>query len=131
MTRCQRRRACGAHTPTRPPARDAVLTNQCKEGGQVDSGQKRDWRWLPAHMPGVAKLMRERRAQLGDAWVSECWRRGVLQGEPGWFYAAEGALAVGTPWRDEADIAELLLGRITPTQALLVMRPTGVGDGAN
>lgn len=58
---------------------------------------KRDWSWLPAHMPRVAALIRERRQQYGDAWVNECWRRGVLAGEPGLFWACEGPLCLGTP----------------------------------
>jgi hypothetical protein len=58
---------------------------------------KRDWSWLPAFMPTVARLMAERRAKHGDAWVRECWRRGVTLGEPGHFWAAEGVLCVGVP----------------------------------
>ena len=88
----------------------------------MDSGVKRDWRWLPQHMPGVARLMREKRAELGNEWVDTCWKRGVLGQEPGWFYAAEGALAVGTPWADEPDIARRMAGRLLPTEVLLVLR---------
>lgn len=82
--------------------------------------------WLPAQMPGVAKLVTEKRAQLGDAHVNECWRRGVLLGEPGWFFAREGALAVGTPW-DEPVMANFAAAAVTSTQALLVVR--GKTDG--
>lgn len=78
------------------------------------------WGWLPAAMPGVARLMREKRSAFGDAHVDECWRRGVMQLEPGWFFAREGALAVGTPWPEMADVAGW---QVTPTQALVVLRP--------
>jgi hypothetical protein len=65
----------------------------------MDRGQtKRDWTWLPVQMPGVQALISERRQQAGRAHVALCWQRGVVEGRPGWFYAAEGALAVGTPW---------------------------------
>lgn len=80
--------------------------------------------WLPAAMPGVARLMRDRRAQLGDAHVNECWRRGVIEREPGWFFAREGALAVGTPWPDIADVAGW---QISATQTLLITREAAHG----
>lgn len=85
--------------------------------------EKRNWSWLPQHMPGVARLIAEKRRELGDHWVNTCWRHGVVDNKPGWFYAAEGALAVGTPWTDDPVIADLLAARITATQSLLVIRP--------
>ena len=57
---------------------------------------KNRWAWLPAMMPGVARLMAEKREALGDAHVNECWRRGVVQGEPGWLFAWEGPISIGT-----------------------------------
>lgn len=48
-------------------------------------------------MPQVAQQMAERRQALGTAWVNTCWRRGVVNGEPGWFFAAEGPLTLGAP----------------------------------
>lgn len=105
-----------------------VLISLMEEGGHMDrsliaaeAGQeaKRRFDWLPTAMPGVARLMRERRARLGDAHVNECWRRGVVEREPGWFFAREGALAVGTPWPDIADVAGW---QVSETQALLIMR---------
>ncbi len=72
------------------------------------------WAWLPTMMPGVQRLLAEHRLKLGHAHVQECWRRGVLLGEPGWFYAREGALAVGTPWGE-------YLPPVTRTEALLVL----------
>lgn len=79
--------------------------------------------WLPAAMPGVAKLMAEKRRVLGNAHVAECWQRGVLKMEPGWFFAREGALSVGVPWPDIADLA--LGSAATSTQALVVLREKG------
>lgn len=73
-------------------------------------------------MPGVLKLVAEKRQQWGDAHVTECQRRG-LAGEPGWFFAREGALAIGTPWADGDDIGRWLGAQVTSTQAVLVMRP--------
>lgn len=97
----------------------------------VERVEKADWSWLPARMPGVARLIRERRAELGDAHVNECWKRGVVQREAGWFFAREGALAVGTPW-EHPIVANFAAWNVTRTQALLVLRPVdeGAGDGA-
>lgn len=81
---------------------------------------KRNWGWLPAFMPGVAKLMAERRARMGAEHVALCWERGVIKGEPGWFFAREGTLAVGTPWDDPA-LANFAAAHVTSTQALLVL----------
>lgn len=88
------------------------------------------WAWLPQYMPGVAWLMAEKRRALGKEHVALCWRRGVVEQQPGWFYACEGALAVGTPWADEPVIAQYMMARFTPTQVLLVLRPVERPDGA-
>lgn len=86
------------------------------------------WQWLPALMPGVARLMADRRRDVGAAHVNECWRRGVLQREPGWFFAREGALAVGTIWPEAADVAGW---QVTPDQAQVILRPAPPQEGAH
>lgn len=90
---------------------------------------KRDWKWLPREMPGVAKLLKERREQLGDAWVNECWKRGVMQLQPGWFFASEGALHVGV-LEDDPTMIAVATARITSTQAFLMLREKGAVNGA-
>ncbi len=88
------------------------------------------WDWLPAFMPGVARQIAERRSSEGEAWVAECWKRGVINGEPGWLFAAEGSLMVGTPigiepirlWQEQR-IAH-------PGAALLDMRKREASDVA-
>jgi hypothetical protein len=87
----------------------------------MDTGTKRRWDWLPTAMPGVSKLIGEKRRVLGDAHVNECWRRGMA-GEPGWFFAREGAIAIGTPWADNPILADFAAASITSTQALVVLR---------
>jgi hypothetical protein len=62
--------------------------------GEAD---KAGWSWLPHRMPGVSRLIAEKRQAWGAAHVALCWKRGVMQCEPGWFYAREGALGVGVP----------------------------------
>lgn len=98
----------------------------------MDKRADKRWDWLPAHMPTVAAMVRRKRAELGDAHVNECWRRGVVEAEPGWFYAREGALAVGAPFTDP-DLAALAMAPTVPTQAVLLVRPPdvqGAADGA-
>lgn len=97
----------------------------------MEKEQRRRFDWLPIEMPGVARLVKEKRAQHGDQHVNECWRRGVLNREPGWFFAREGALAVGTPWADDPAMANFAAAQVTATQALLCIRvPPEVVDGA-
>ena len=83
---------------------------------------------MPAEMPGVAALVREKRKLFGDAHVNECWRRGVVLLEPGWFFAREGALAVGTPWADPA-MANFAAAQVSSTQALLLVAVPEVAHG--
>lgn len=125
-----------AGAPVRASACARAMAQVCElsmEGhGHVDKTDKAAsrWGWLPAAMPGVARLMAEKRRELGNEHVHQCWRRGVLEQQPGWFFAREGALAVGTPWAEVADVAWTAM---SPTQAIVVLRPArgdGGGDGA-
>lgn len=94
-----------------------------------DKERRNRWAWLPAAMPGVAKLMAEKRAKFGAAHVNECWARSMA-GEPGWFFAREGALTVGTPW-DEPEMANFAALNVTSTQALVVLRLPEGSHGAH
>ena len=89
----------------------------------MDKGKNR-WEWLPVMMPGVQKLLAEKRASMGAAHVALCWQRGVVHREPGWFYVREGAIAVGTPWG--ADIPDY-----TASQALVMIRNPEPAHGAH
>ena len=78
--------------------------------------------WVPSAMPGVARLMKEKRAKFGDRHVTECWNRSMA-GEAGWLFAREGALAIGTPWPSaDVDLANFAAANVTATQALLLIR---------
>jgi len=91
---------------------------------------KKRFDWLPVEMPVVTRLVREKRALFGNDHVNECWKRGVLMREPGWFFAREGSLAVGTPW-DTPDMANFAALHVTSTQGLLVMREPGGAHGTD
>lgn len=92
--------------------------------------EKRDWRWLPAQMPGVAALMAEKRRLLGREWVAECWRQSVVNMQPGWFFAREGPLTVGTPF-DDPDAVNFAAMHVTATQALVLIRPKEASSGTH
>lgn len=94
-----------------------------------NESKKADWSWLPAVMPGVQRLMADKRKAVGDAHVKECWRRGVVLREPDWFYAREGAVAVGTPFT-EPEFTERALPVYTSGQALLILRDREPAHGA-
>lgn len=70
-------------------------------------------------MPGVARIVADKRAQMGAAHVTECQRRGMA-GEPGWFFAREGPLAIGTPW---PEVVDLVTWTAMPRQAVVCLRP--------
>lgn len=89
----------------------------------MDKGKK-DWSWLPKAMPGVARIVADRRREHGDEHVNLCWRRGVLLCEPGWFYAVEGPLALGVPW-DDPELQAFAALRWQPGQALVIIRMPG------
>lgn len=83
--------------------------------------RKQSWQWLPDQMPGVAKLLVEKRQQYGKDHVALCWKRGVVERLPGWFFAREGALAVGAPF-DDPVLANFAAANVTSSQALLILR---------
>ncbi|MBP8145898.1 MAG: hypothetical protein KAY56_11205 [Inhella sp.] len=78
--------------------------------------------WVPELMPGVRLQIAEHRRTMGAAHVAECWRRGVIEREPGWFFAAEGAVTVGVPWGDEL-MRTLAWNQVDRGQALVYIRP--------
>jgi hypothetical protein len=105
-----------------------VSTLNVKEVDKMDKGAAKDWSWLPQHMPGVARLVAEKRRDLGNAHVNACWKSGVVDGKPGFFYAVEGPLAVGTPWDQE--VVSLYQGLPGASKAMVFMRTEAVAHGA-
>jgi hypothetical protein len=95
----------------------------------MDKVRKNRWDWVPLAMPGVTKLMADKKREMGADWVATCWANG-MKGEPGWFFAKEGPLMVGTPWDMGHPAMQLVLQPVTPTQALLFIKEKGVSSGA-
>lgn len=62
----------------------------------TDTKPRSKYYWMPEAMPKVAAEVAKRRATWGAAFVNDCIRRGMA-GEPGYFFAIEGPLMVGTP----------------------------------
>lgn len=79
-------------------------------------------------MPKVVAMLEERRRSGMGEHINLCWRRGVLQREPGWFFAAEGAITVGMPdgWV-AADAAITAMRQQFPGTAVLTLKE--VNDG--
>jgi hypothetical protein len=96
----------------------------------MSGGSGSKWAWLPTAMPAIAKLIAEKREKHGAAWVGQCWERGVLKHEPGAFFAAEGALMVGTP--ANVDLVADFLGLQVkfPSAALLILPDPPAQAGA-
>lgn len=95
-----------------------------KKSGTPDT--KGRFAWMRDAMPGVARQVAEKRRKWGDEHVTRCILRS-FGGEPGWFFAREGHIAVGTPW-DEPELVNFAALTVTATQALVVMRSPD--DGA-
>lgn len=82
-------------------------------------------------MPGVSRIVADKRKVLGDAWVTQCIKRG-LAGEPGWFFAREGGIAIGAPFpTDDPLLTNWAAAQVTSTQAVVVMREPEKADGAH
>lgn len=80
-------------------------------------------------LPGLGVLIQEKRKLWGNKWVGECWRRGVVEGEPGWFFARQGSVSVGTPPSCDADLLGLAFSEAFATQTFLyILAPK---DGPN
>jgi hypothetical protein len=88
-----------------------------------------DWGWLPAAMPGVRRLMADKRRELGDLHVNRCWKHGVLERQPGWFLAVEGPVQVGTP-PDDTEMRRLIDMAHRLGQPFLLLKELGhAGNG--
>lgn len=62
-----------------------------------------DWALIPLLMPGIKPQLEAKRAIWGKDWVDQCWHRGVVLGEPGWFFARQGPVWLGTASPDWVD----------------------------
>lgn len=90
------------------------------------------WAWLTTRMPRVAELIRARRTELGKEHVDECWKRGVVGREPGWFFAWEAGLGVGAPWPEALQlVADADPDTAFPDKAFVVLRPKEGSHGAH
>lgn len=93
----------------------------------MDKVKKQDLKHL---MPGVARMVQERRAEWGDAHVTDCVNRG-MRGEANQFYAFENGRIVGTAFDGRADLDDIVkMGAMLQGAVFVVMRiPEGAGHG--
>jgi hypothetical protein len=100
------------------------------EGVEGMEKKESPFAWMTTAMPGVAANIADKRRTWGDAHVTQCLRRG-LKGEPGWFFAREGVVAVGTPW-DQPEMANSAAAYVSGSACLVFMRmPEGASSGAH
>lgn len=85
------------------------------------------WAWLPVMVPGVVDLMAARRQEVGADWVRYCWQQGVAEAKPGYFWAAQGPIAIGVP----GDLEMVKLFRDVqakhPLSAVVILAPKPEG----
>lgn len=95
----------------------------------MDGGQKRSWQWMTEHMPRVVAMLRQERKAGRGSHVDDCWKRGVLGGEPGAFWASEGAVSIGVPPKAElVPPAVFALMQAFPGSAVLMLAGEIVGE---
>jgi hypothetical protein len=94
---------------------------------------KSSWAFMADHMPGVVARIKEARSKGEGGHIDTCWRRGVLDLEPGWFWAYEGGVSVGVPGPEmlaDKNVQELL--KHYPGLSILMLRDKdGVGQEGN
>ena len=84
---------------------------------------------MEEHMPLVTAQLRRRRAEGQGAYIDECWRRGVMQQEPGWFFAAEGPVSIGVPISGVlSDPVLVEMRRSFPDQAIVMLKERADGQ---
>lgn len=94
----------------------------------MDGGVKRSWQWMAEHMPRVVAMLKEERKAGRGAHIDDCWRRGVVNGEPGLFWASEGAISVGVPPNQSLVPADVMaLMKAFPGSAVLMLAGQVVG----
>lgn len=89
---------------------------------------RRNWEWMASHMPGVVAQLREYREAGEGAHLDECWRKGVVGGAPGWFFAVEGPISLGTPFEAAPTARDAMVSRARAQGgACLVLAPLPAG----
>ena len=93
---------------------------------KIETRAKKNWAWMSEFMPRIVTMLGERRAKGEGAHIDECWKHGVRLQEPGWFYAREGGITVGTPFQESETndvLREFGTWEFAKDQALLVLKP--------
>lgn len=74
-------------------------------------------------MPTVVAMLKAERARGGGDLINECWKRGVVEQEPGWFFAQEAGVSVGVPSTEFLqDPHQAAIAAMFPKRAVLMLR---------
>jgi hypothetical protein len=90
---------------------------------------RKPFAWLAEAMPQLPGRVRELRAEYGDRHVNECWRRGVVGGETGWFFARQGVVTIGAPFVGDPVLSDFAAQHLQADQCLVVIRQPGATHG--
>lgn len=88
-----------------------------------EQDRKNRFAWVAAAMPLVPARIKALRQEHGDAHVNECWKRGVIAGEPGWFFARQGSVAIGAPFVGKEGAADWGGMQLQPDQVVVLIKP--------
>lgn len=92
---------------------------------------KRAWAFMVERMPKTVAHIKEARAKGQGAHVDACWRAGVLELKPGWFWAYEAGVSVGVPSPEfVADPVVQALLRDHPGMNVFMLRDMAAVQGA-
>ena len=92
---------------------------------------KRAWAFMVERMPRTVARIKEARAKGQGAHVDTCWRRGVVELQPGWFWAYEAGVSVGVPALDmvgDATVQHVLANH--PGASVLMLKDMSAQEGA-
>lgn len=99
-----------------------------KSNPRADRGA---WAFMVERMPRTVARMKEARSKGQGAHLDVCWRKGVIELQPGWFWAYEAGVSVGVP--DEGLVgnpAVQLQLRQFPDGNILLLRDAPAQEGA-
>jgi hypothetical protein len=97
---------------------------------EKEGERKNRFAWVADALPKLPPRIRELRQRHGDAHINECWKRGVVMGEPGWFFARQGVAAIGAPFTGDPAIEHFAAQHVGNDQCLVLIRTKGAADGA-
>jgi hypothetical protein len=89
------------------------------------------WAFMAERMPRTVARMKEARSKGQGAHLDACWRNGVIDLKPGWFWAYEAGVSIGVP--DEGLLATPAVQQLMsqfPGGSILLLKDMPAQEGA-